>query len=57
MTVKENQRQLYTDLALVFSSPPDPAHPFRTICHTSKGHGRMETRTLSATTAITDYLD
>jgi predicted transposase YbfD/YdcC len=58
MVVKRNQRRLYEDLALFFELPAIPADQeqldrFQTV---SKGHGRLETRTLECSTAGVDYL-
>jgi predicted transposase YbfD/YdcC len=59
MVVKRNQRRLYEDLALFFELPgiaadQEQADSVRTV---SKGHGRLETRTLECSTAGADYLD
>jgi hypothetical protein len=58
MPVKDNQPQLLADLRLWFEAPP----PLRGLdwCsarQTNKGHGRLETRTLVARTALNTYLD
>jgi predicted transposase YbfD/YdcC len=58
MVVKRNQRRLYEDLALFFELPAIAADQeqidrIRTV---SKGHGRLETRTLECSTAGADYL-
>ena len=57
MTVKENQPGLYADLELLFKRQPGPDHDLRQIVQNSKGHGRLETRTLSASTDLNHYLD
>jgi predicted transposase YbfD/YdcC len=60
MVVKENQPALYAQIALLFNVPPVPARPgeLLTYSHTERsGHGRLETRTLEASTALTGYLD
>ncbi len=59
MIVKENQPNLYAALELVFQCPPParPAHHLDRVTTTSKGHGRLETRTLERTCALNDYVD
>ena len=60
MVVKENQPALYAQIALLFNVPPVPVRPgeLLTYSHTERsGHGRLETRTLEASTALTGYLD
>jgi len=59
MIVKRNQRQLWDDLDLLFRIPAIPADQefwdqVRTV---SKGHGRIETRTLECGTGLVDALD
>jgi hypothetical protein len=51
MMVKKNQRQLHADLALVFARPPwgDVQETASTV---DRGHGRIEQRTLTASTAL-----
>jgi len=57
MVVKRNQRQLYEELALFFHTPPLPCEaPWREVETVSKGHGRLETRQLSCTADLEDYL-
>jgi predicted transposase YbfD/YdcC len=57
MVVKRNQRQLYEDLALFFHTPPLPCdEPWREVETVTKGHGRLETRQLSCTADLEDYL-
>ncbi len=63
MFVKENQPTLYQDIATLFE--PEECAPgfspalkdFRTAQAVSKGHGRMEYRTLQASVELNDYLD
>ncbi len=58
MVVKRNQRRLYEELALFFQLPaiiPDQEQQDR-IQTVTKGHGRLETRTLECSTAGVDYL-
>lgn len=57
MTVKANQPRLYADLALLFKRPPGPNQDLRFIEHTSKAHGRLETRSLWASTDLQGYVD
>ncbi|MBM4460651.1 MAG: ISAs1 family transposase [Chloroflexi bacterium] len=59
MVVKENQPELDAHIALLFNVPPVPAQPGEVLTHTytARNHGRLETRTLEASTALTDYLD
>jgi predicted transposase YbfD/YdcC len=60
MVVKENQPALYAQIALLFNVPPVPGRPgeLLTYSHTERsGHGRLETRTLETSTALTGYLD
>jgi predicted transposase YbfD/YdcC len=60
MVVKENQPALYAQIELLFNVPPVPVRPgeLLTYSHTERsGHGRLETRTLDASTALTGYLD
>ena len=59
MIVKENQPALYAAIALVFTEPPPPlpAHHLDQVTTTTKGHGRLETRTLERTCALNGYLE
>ncbi len=63
-TVKENQEGLYQDIARLFAPEPvvkgfSPAShdDFRTARTMEKGHGRLEWRTLTASSALKGYLD
>ena len=58
MVVKRNQRQLYDDLTLFFQLPAIAADQEQRdwVQTVSKGHGRLETRTLECSTAGSDYL-
>jgi predicted transposase YbfD/YdcC len=57
MVVKRNQRQLYDELTWFFDTPPLPCdQPWRRARTVSKGHGRLETRTLTCTDDLDDYL-
>ena len=57
MTVKENQPRLFADLHTLFHRRPGPHQDLRVVQQTSKGHGRLETRTLWASAAVKGYLD
>ncbi len=63
-TVKGNQPQLEEDLRLWFGPDPPPmpgmaylAQDFRTARTVNKDHGRLETRTLTASSQLNDFLD
>lgn len=62
-TVKENQPQLYQDIATLFSPEScvtgfAPARKdLRTIESVEKGHGRIEQRTLTASAELKGYVD
>lgn len=57
MTVKDNHPTLLADLALLFKRSPGKGQDLRTVTQTTKGHGRLETRTLSASTDIKGFVD
>ncbi len=59
MIVKENQPALYAAIDLVFTEPPPPlpAHHLDQVTTITKGHGRLETRTLERTCALNGYLE
>jgi hypothetical protein len=57
MTVKDNQPGLLADLTTFFSCPPGPGQDLRQVSQTSKAHGRLEVRTLSASADVQPYLD
>ena len=59
MIVKANQPTLYAAIDLVFRLPPPPRaeHHCDQVTTISKGHGRLETRTLERTCALNGYLD
>jgi len=59
MVVKENQPELYAQIELLFTVPPVPVRlgELLTFSYTQRSHGRLETRTLEASTALTGYLD
>jgi len=58
MVVKRNQRRLYDDLTLFFQLPAIAADHEQSdrVQTVTKGHGRLETRTLECSTAGADYL-
>lgn len=58
MFVKRNQRRLYDDLTLFFQLPAIVADHEQSdrVQTVTKGHGRLETRTLECSTAGADYL-
>lgn len=59
MIVKRNQRQLWDDLDLLFRIPAIPADQevWDQVTTVTKGHGRIETRTLECGTGLVDVLD
>lgn len=59
MIVKENQPALYAAIDLVFKVPPPPAPEYHVdqVTTITKGHGRLETRTLERTCALKGYVD
>lgn len=57
MVVKRNQHQLYDELGWFFDTPPLPCdRPWRTVRTVNKGHGRLETRQLTCTDDLEDYV-
>jgi len=57
MVVKRNRRQLYDELTWFFDTPPLRCdRPWRTVRTVNKGHGRLETRWLTCTDDLDDYL-
>jgi len=57
MIVKNNQATLRKDIALLFEGPDATAFVEDQVTTTEKAHGRLETRTLSTSSALNDYLD
>jgi predicted transposase YbfD/YdcC len=62
LLVKANQPTLYQALAWLFDPPgawgvPLPLRDCRSVERTEKGHGRLETRQLVASTDLTAYVD
>jgi predicted transposase YbfD/YdcC len=56
LTAKLNQPSLYEDLSLFFHEPPADCLDWRTASTSNKGHGRLETRVLWASTDLNDFL-
>jgi predicted transposase YbfD/YdcC len=56
MVVKENQPTLHEDIATVFADPASLVGTSTTAQTENRGHGRLERRTLTLTTALADYL-
>src|SRR5207253_10775554 len=60
MVIKLNQPETHSAIAEVFADPPWLPHEQASACpsytSTAKGHGRLETRVLEATTQLTDWL-
>ena len=58
MVIKKNQPTLYWAAELVFRDPPVPVRPGECLTSQTQGkqHGRLETRQLTSTTALNDYL-
>lgn len=61
---KGNQPQLEEDIRLWFEPDPEPIlgqgrlpKDFETVTETSKGHGRLEERTLTVSSQLQDFLD
>lgn len=61
MVVKRNQGSLYDAIALLFDQPPwvvsNKAAEYQSHTTTEKGHGRLERRTLEASTTLSEYVD
>ncbi|MCZ7539318.1 MAG: hypothetical protein M5U29_05265 [Anaerolineae bacterium] len=57
MVVGDNQPTLKADVALLFARPPGPQQEQRVVRQVSKGHGRLETRTLSASADLKGYVN
>lgn len=59
MVVKRNQPQLWEALELLFGTPPWPRGEEDRLSYssTSKGHGRLEKRTVQSSTALGAYVD
>jgi hypothetical protein len=57
MVVDDNQPTLKADVACLFDLPPGPSQEVRVVQQVSKGHGRVETRILSASADLKGYVD
>jgi predicted transposase YbfD/YdcC len=57
MIVKENQPQLRTDIATLFQEPQVVADTLTKARTVESGHGRIEERCLTASTALVGYTD
>ncbi len=61
MVVKENQPTLYEAIALLFDQPPwlpgEKEQEYQVHQTLDKGHGRLETRIMESSTALSEYLD
>ena len=59
MVVKENQPELHAAIDRLFTAPPPPlpSDCAETYTATERGHGRVETRTLERSAALSGYLD
>lgn len=61
MVVKGNQPMLEEAIAYLFDNPPwtiqEKKLEYRRSTSVDKGHGRLETRTLEASTTLNEYLD
>lgn len=57
MVVKDNQPTVLTDLETLFARPPGPDQDLRTVQQVTNAHGRIEVRTLSASTDIKGYIN
>lgn len=59
MVVKANQPTLHAAIDRLFTEPPPllPTDHAETVTTLDKGHGRLETRTLTRSAALTGYLD
>lgn len=56
LLAKGNQSTLAEDLRLFFTEPPADCRDWRTARICTKGHGRLEIRTLVASTELNDFL-
>ena len=56
LVVKHNQPPLDEALSLFFHQPPPDGRDWRTDSLSNKGHGRLETRMLWASTELNDFL-
>ena len=56
LIAKNNQATLHEDLALFLDDPEADRSCWQTASTCNKGHGRLEKRTLVATTELNDFL-
>ncbi len=56
LVAKGNQATLHEDLRLFFTEPPLDCRDWRTASQTNTGHGRLEQRSLIASTELNDFL-
>lgn len=56
LIAKRNQRSLHEDIAYLFSQPPDYWFPQPEATTVGSGHGRIEVRTLRASSELNTYL-
>jgi hypothetical protein len=57
MVADDNQPTLKADVALLFNRRPGPDQDLRMVQAVSKGHGRLETRTLMASADLNGFVD
>jgi hypothetical protein len=57
MVADDNQPRLKADVALLFNRRPGPHQDLRQVQDVSKGHGRLETRTLMASSDLKGFID
>jgi predicted transposase YbfD/YdcC len=55
--VKKNQPTLYEDIAYMFGGPLRPGFVTEVVERTNQGHGRVERRRLTTSTALNDHVD
>jgi len=55
--VKQNHPTLYEDIAYLFGGPPEAGFVTSVFEELSQGHGRVERRRLTTSTALNDYVD
>jgi predicted transposase YbfD/YdcC len=55
--VKKNQPTLYEDIAYMFGGPLRPGFVTEVVERSNQGHGRVERRRLTTSTALNDHVD
>jgi hypothetical protein len=55
--VKQNQPTLYEDIAYMFGGPLRPGYVTEVVDRTNQGHGRVERRRLTTSTALNDHVN